>query len=419
MKKRRYLLPLLCSLSTLLGCSTPEIFKNPPVRAEPVMRTEESSDASLGYYQLGRYYQGQDRLDLAVDAYKKAIGLSAGFVEAHNALGAVYSRQGRFEEAIAELNAALSTVPDLARVYNNLGYVYYLQNKFSDAIASYEKAISLDPNSSRTFNNLGMAFDKLGDRERSQSSFARAETLISLSSQTRMEKNSVAEINSGVADAKDAQVSIPIAFDSPVVNLPTASSAGIATVNLGADPGTAESHVPNGTIPIYNTAPRSLQNINYSSPKQLSLRIENALQNLRLNPISIQARDDKTLRLNQEKYFNLEIANGNGINGLAGSLKKKLVLEGTHVSRITNIKRYREPKTVIQYRQGYLNEAISLSKRFVNVPLLAEVNRMPGNADLRLVLGRDVTGQASLLHVETEGIAYQGLSGQYHSQSSN
>lgn len=165
-------LALLCLAPALPGCSTPEPAQT--MRIEPVLQVAHAANDAQGLYQLGRYYQAQDRLELAEQAYHKALAVHVDFVDAHSALGALYARQGRFDDAIAEFSAVLRTSPELAQVYNNLGYTYYLQGKLDDAVAALEKAIVLEPNNARAFNNLAAAFEKRGQPDKAGQARARA-----------------------------------------------------------------------------------------------------------------------------------------------------------------------------------------------------------------------------------------------------
>ena len=131
MKRACFLLPLACSLPVLLSCSTPMPHAESAMRIEPVLSIRNSDSTARGFYQLGRYYQGQNRLDLAADAYRKALELHAAFVDARSALGTIYAAQGKYDEAIVEFTAALKIVPELAHVYNNLGYTYVLRHDYT------------------------------------------------------------------------------------------------------------------------------------------------------------------------------------------------------------------------------------------------------------------------------------------------
>ncbi len=425
MKKNYYLLPLLASLPALFSCSTPATKPTlASARIEPVMQTSRPDDTSLGYYQLGRFYQGQNRLDLAAEAYRKAIGLSASFVEAHNALGTVYSKQGKYEDAITELSTALKIVPDLARVYNNLGYTYYLQNNFSEAVTAYEKAIALEPGNPRTYNNLGAALGKLGDAEKSRLAFARAEELNSPTAAATANSEKVLPTTQAQAETQaptpalvqvdrqepsNVPVPISIAGASVAYQLPTAhesialafnNSAGTALAEIGMP---ADLPEPHNLLPLL--AQPSGQRSDAAALPLLNLKADRIVS--KLFPAATAASADTEIsyrpagQVEPAKAYRLEIANGNGVTGLATKVRKTLALQGVPAARLTNIKPYREPQTLIQYRAAYMEQALLLSKKFLKAPKLVQDEHLRSSSDLRLVLGKDVATQVALFGPES------------------
>ena len=156
----------------VLGCASPP--GTPKLEVRPVVSLQHGGAQADGYYELGRYYQGQNRIPDALDAYRKALALDDGLVEAHSALGTIYSMQGRYDDALAEFRRAIALSPGTARLHNNLGYALYLQGRQDEAIAEFERAVAIDPSNPRTWNNLGMAFAKGGETTRSSDAFARA-----------------------------------------------------------------------------------------------------------------------------------------------------------------------------------------------------------------------------------------------------
>lgn len=436
MKKIYYLLPLLSSLPALLSCNA--FLNSPPVsktRVEPVLQVHSADKSAQGYYQLGRYYMGQNRLELAAEAYRKAIELSASFVDAHNALGVVYSEQGKFDEAISELTAALKIVPDVARVYNNLGYTYYLQNNFAGAVLAYEKAIALEPRNQRAYNNLGIAYDKLGDTEKSRLAFRQAEELnapVAVAGDTQASPTGmpgpvmlpVASLAANIAipsaapvsvDLSQAYPAIAVASPSTTYQLPTTRES----IALYPEPGTALTPVDPGA------SPRSLMSV---SPSVVAADAGSSVGSENLPSIVFQTERPwalstagvsmtstsfpASIKTEPGKPFRLEIANGNGITGLARKVRKTLVAQGLPVARLTNIKPYQERQTVIQYRAAFEEQALSLSKRLRKTPKLVVNEYLRSNADLRLVLGRDVGTQVALFSPdkeETISLAYNEL----------
>ena len=58
------------------------------------------------YFNLGKIYDEQDRLDEAVENFEKALRLEPGIAEIHKNLALVLTKQGKNEQAAAHLAEA-------------------------------------------------------------------------------------------------------------------------------------------------------------------------------------------------------------------------------------------------------------------------------------------------------------------------
>jgi hypothetical protein len=224
MKKRLFTYSTLCGTGLLFACASPPPMSAPTVK--PALNVSSVGERPDGYYQLGRYYQGQNRLDQAIEAYRKALVLDRNFVDAHNALGAAYAAQGRLDEAVIEFEIVVATLPLTSYAWNNLGYAYLLQGKSGDAVAAFERATAFDLTNQRAWNNLGTALAQRGDSVAAKEKFARA-----------------AELAAAAPPASPA----PIVAASPAVMLATAPAAPIASA-------TAAPFVPAAAVPAASPA---------------------------------------------------------------------------------------------------------------------------------------------------------------------
>ena len=153
---------LLCCVLGLNACTS--LPWTSQAASQPISTAVLGNGRSLAEanYQLGRYYQGQNRYDLAIKAYQKALAAEASFVEARNGLGVSYSAQGQYPEAIEAFQLALQQAPNFSHLYSNMGYAYYLQGKYSESLLALEQATTLDPNNARALNNLTLVYAKTG-----------------------------------------------------------------------------------------------------------------------------------------------------------------------------------------------------------------------------------------------------------------
>ncbi len=102
-----------------------------------------------------------------------------------------------------------------------------------------------------------------------------------------------------------------------------------------------------------------------------------------------------------DKVFRLEVANGNGVTGLARKVRATLAQQGLPVSYLSNLKPYRTLETTIQYRSGFRDEALRLGRTLIKPPILVSNDRLRGSADVQLVLGKDATSTMALFRTDS------------------
>jgi tetratricopeptide (TPR) repeat protein len=125
-------------------------------------------------YEEGRALQQTGRLAGAERAYKKAIKINQGFIEAHNDLGNVLLDLGRAKEAAHAFRKALKLRPDHPMLLTNLGSALQLQGETETAIDWFNKAIIHDPNFLGAHINLGNALRDLGRFQEAVVSYEKA-----------------------------------------------------------------------------------------------------------------------------------------------------------------------------------------------------------------------------------------------------
>lgn len=165
-------------------------------------------EAAAPLINLGFAWQGQGRIDLAIDAHNRALCLepdnaaawaSRGGalmatgradtailsfgrsvrldpfgVEALNNLGNALVAQGRPELAKSVLRRAVILGPDNPQPYNNLGAVLVETGAIDEALVACARALALHPDNPEGENNLGNALMELGRTEEAMAAFRRA-----------------------------------------------------------------------------------------------------------------------------------------------------------------------------------------------------------------------------------------------------
>ena len=95
--------------------------------------------------------------------------------------------------------------------------------------------------------------------------------------------------------------------------------------------------------------------------------------------------------------YGLEVSNGNGITGMARRVGQMLAVTGLPQARLTNQKPFVQQFTQIQHRGGYELAAMELQARIPSMPVLVLNKTLRPGTDVRLVLGRDLPANVTLL----------------------
>ena len=380
MNAKHKIIPAVCCIALMSSCASNQSTSAAPWTIKTTAVTKSSNDKPEAMYQLGRYYQGQNRFDEAVNAYLKALNADANFVEARNGLGVIYSRQGKYREAIEAFQAAIQQAPKAAHLYSNMGYAYYLQGQYAESVKALQQATALDPNNLRALNNLGQAYAKAGNTTQSALAFSEA--------------ISVEKPNSTVTEAAVPAQSMPPATVTNIAAKPVADSS----VKTASTQDTQILAIPKdrGVIRTADSAPQVLPVVE-SRAKLVSLAPH--VSELQLRPQGadmLQVASTESLQDLQK--IRLEVANGNGVTGAAGKVRKFLNGQGYAAARLTNQKPFKTKTTQIHYRSGYEAQAQVLQSKLLDAPKLVERNDMRANVSVRVVLGKDMVTQ--LAHYE-------------------
>jgi len=112
---------------------------------------------------MGAIYQTQQKLDLAVDEFSKAVACDLHNYKSYGNLGAALRKKGERERAIEVYKKALALRPDIPGLYNNLGNVYADQGQWQEAKEMLLKALTLYPEFALGRVNLAKIYRQAGD----------------------------------------------------------------------------------------------------------------------------------------------------------------------------------------------------------------------------------------------------------------
>jgi tetratricopeptide (TPR) repeat protein len=112
------------------------------------LRALENDDQLPGiFYNLGICYTMNGDYDLARDAYRRAIALQPGNVDAKYNLALLYRENKDDTTAIRLLNEVIKSKPDYATAHYALGLIYSdSPTTYGQAKTHYEKFLTLAPN---------------------------------------------------------------------------------------------------------------------------------------------------------------------------------------------------------------------------------------------------------------------------------
>lgn len=341
-------LSALCAGTMLLACAD--------LAGRFAIPGQEAARSADDAYVTGRNHHLARRYEDALRAYKAALALDPAHVNARNGLATVYAERRAFAQAIPIWRGltdkvTMSSGPASAYLFSNLGYAYFLSGDYENAALALEKACLLDPLNHRAWQHLGETLDKLGQAQRAQDMFRQAAAL----------------------QQHDLRADYAAAGGSAVPAIDAALKT--ETRPQGEWAATEITRRVDGLLELRRVAPAAapaqVQTIPVPAPAA---------------PAAAEASPPVAL---------LEIRNGNGVNGMARSLKLKIDDPAFKVVRLTNEKGFNVRQTRIEYQGPFRAAAERLAGRFDNASVV-EVEHFK-NADLRLVIGRDLARAVAAL----------------------
>jgi len=386
MLKPSPILAAVASVCLLQACATAPAPTEPrAMKMEPVLQVRSAGDSNAAtYYQLGKFHQARGNREQARAAYVQSIGLDRRQIEARNALAVLHSEDGRLDEAQALLEQLTQDYPRVAYLHNNLAYVHLLRGAPDAAIPSLERALALEPGNARALNNLGLVQTAL------------------------LEKRDRLTAALGLADVMAGRTGTAPDVVGAAGKLAEAAAAALDTARqavLGARP----------AIPT----PPATGNPNLPQVQELNSRMElvqvlpNVIelrQRQAAAPVVVERREEKrekaaaltenkTLAVTppQPRAFRFDVANGNGVPGMALKMRDALAKRGIYAVRVTNKRPFNTRNTEIQYVVGFEKEAERVRAAMASHVTITPMASITGTQEVRLVLGKDVSGYAALM----------------------
>ncbi len=351
---------------------------------QPLQEVRHSYEQAKAQYELGRYFHGQLRYGRAIEAYRRALAMDPGMVDAMNAMGAAYAESGNFALAREQFEAALKLQPKSVYIYNNLGFVNYLAGDYPAAAQAYKQALRLDGRHEKARQNLVLVMERMGSagqiaRTEAHDSVAAAQPPADSPREQEATQSAWVKVSPAVYEMHSTVALAAQAVAKPSVERPRGAAAtGVASRE--AEPVTSDA-----------TAAETQTTMTAPDPAMRAPVLEAVVASptvAKPAPLAVAVSQRVAPAISVR---GVEVSNGNGVRGMAARVARYFSGKGIRAARLTNQKPFVERRTRIEYRPGSEAEAARINLLLPKgAPQVASNNLRPG-IRVRLVLGHDLT----------------------------
>jgi tetratricopeptide (TPR) repeat protein len=398
------------------------------------------------HYRLACYYQERGDHREALEEFKKVVLIDPGNAKAYSGMGVSYDQLRDFVRAMECYERALALNPDLETAQNNLGYSYLLQGKPEEAVSAFKKAIARNNGDSRYHNNLGLAYAAQGRLDLALEEFKLA------GDESKAHYN-VARFyqERGLYHLAHVHFSVALRLDPSFTHARLALEAieGLARIFKTPLPIESQETRPSDLPPRNEKEPIGKDPLNVSDlpvvpvvkrpapqaevevapspeaeaalavpgatrggkakaePEEATLRKESAPDEsppdgtappLSSSPPSREPESpSKSPRSNKEVSssslhgVNVEVSNGNGVNGMARKIGRYLRAKGLEVTRITNAEHFNHQDSKIYYQRGYQGAASHLADQLPSIQDVEESRPFDRpQIKVKVLIGKDL-----------------------------
>lgn len=419
----------------LQGCNAPNAQR--PLAVSPIVRGDLPGNQAASWNRLARFHHERGQMSLALGAYAQSLALDAHQLEARNAVAVIEAQQGNLESARRALVALVNDYPGEAQPHTNLGYVQHLMGDHAGAAQTLRRAMALGAGP-KAFQNLQLAEASLRGSplpavdQPQIAAAAPASAPSVLAAPTPAVALAVAAAAPGsAAERAPVLLAPPAASPAPV-------SAPAATNTIAAAPATAlapaaQTAAPAAVAPAMATAAPAADARTMAAPLTVLptsareigshmelVQVASNIYELKTRPASeaapaaparvaavavtanVKPAAQDVPQETKLRMARLEVANGNGVTGMARRFRHLLGAMGIPVDRLSNDKPYKQVSTTIQYSPGFEKQAASLQKALQGKAQLT--SKQLASADVRLVLGKDAS-QSLAAATEAAGLS--------------
>jgi len=139
--------------------------------AEKKVKKEKDYHA---YFELGRQYLENKKIDLAKKMFEQSIALNNGFWVSWFNLGGINLIEGNIDPAIVCLENARKLSPNMVSIYDNLGVAYAKRKEFQKAIDIFVLGLNLNAKQASIYKNMALCYKEMGDKQNAHLAFKKA-----------------------------------------------------------------------------------------------------------------------------------------------------------------------------------------------------------------------------------------------------
>lgn len=405
------------SCGLLQACNAPGPAR--PLAVSHVVRGDQPGNQAASWNRLARFHHERGQLALALGAYAQSLALDASQLEARNAVAVIEAQQGNLESARRALTALVNDFPGEAQPHTNLGYVQHLMGDYAGAAQTLRRAMALGAGP-KAFQNLQLAEAAMHSSPKSDASEPQIAAAPPVAPATVQGQAPVVQPASAPATMTlltqaatpaqaDAPAPVPRRLPEPLAAAPLETAK--PTLHIAPPQALPAPHDGPQLLTVLPDSAREIGNhmeLVKVAPNvfELKTRVAAAPATAPAVPLIAAAAAKPAVQAVPQaaklRMARLEVANGNGISGMARRFRHLLGQMGIPVERLSNDKPYTKTNTTIQYSPGFEKQAASLQKALQGKAQLA--SRQLTTSDVRLVLGKDA-GQSLAAASEAAGLS--------------
>jgi tetratricopeptide (TPR) repeat protein len=147
-----------------------------------LLRQEKNYSLAIEYYRkaigmnkidheangnLGNVFFDLQKPDSAFYYYRQALSIKPDYVPTLDNIGAMFATMGQYDSALKYLSRALELKPDHKPAYSNRALVHMRLNKYEEAIKDWQSFLRYEPDVADVYNSIGVCYQYLGKYDQS------------------------------------------------------------------------------------------------------------------------------------------------------------------------------------------------------------------------------------------------------------